>query len=190
MLSACALACNACTPASLSGPAAALEEAHDGVLRIRTSAGTIRVALRAALAPRTVAYVRRVAQLQSCTACRFYRAEAVPPAGVVDNFGGPGPPYALIQGSLATPGFSPVEKEGAPLVQRGDACFIGSGPDFFIAVAAHAEWGNGHTVWGQVVGSMATVDAIAALPRRNETWGETHVTVLVTPLPFQLEMEL
>ena len=27
---------------------------------------------------------------------------------------------------------------------------IGSGPDFFIAVRHHHEWGHGHTVWGQV----------------------------------------
>lgn len=65
----------------------------------------------------------------------------------------------------------------------------GSGPDFFIAVGPHAEWGNGHTVWGRVVGSMAAVDAIAALPVQEETWGQTHVTTLLDPLPFTISLK-
>jgi len=104
----------------------------------------------------------------------------------------PGPPYALIQGSLASSSFAPIEKEGTPpFAQRGDACFIGSGPDFFIAVGGHPEWGAGHTVWGRVVGAagMAGVDAIAGEePVRAETWGQTHVTVLVEPIPFALAL--
>jgi hypothetical protein len=36
------------------------------------------------------------------------------------------------------------------LGNRGMVCLIGQGPDFFIAVAAHVEWGHGHTVWGLV----------------------------------------
>ena len=63
---------------------------------------------------------------------------------------------------------------------------IGSGPDFFIAVRHHHEWGNGHTVWGQVAEQdMGPVDAITALPVRQELWGQTHVTPLVEPLPFR-----
>jgi len=65
----------------------------------------------------------------------------------------------------------------------------GTGPDFFIAVGPHAEWGNGHTVWGHVVGSMDAVDAIAALPVKGETWGATHVTVLLEPLPFRIKLD-
>jgi cyclophilin family peptidyl-prolyl cis-trans isomerase len=149
--------------------------------------------LRPALAPRTVAYILRLARqgAAGCPGCRFYRAEGLPAPGAVDNYGGPGPPYALLQGSFASPDFVPIDKESAPLVARGDACFIGSGPDFFLAVGAHPEWGQGHTVWGRVLGaSMAVVDAAAMeQPKKEETWGQTHVTVLVTPLPFTLSLE-
>jgi hypothetical protein len=197
MAGACALSCNACPPPA-TGPAAALTGPAGApwagdTLVIATSLGDIRVQLRPALAPKTVAYIRSLASPggPACSACRFYRAEALPAPGAVDNFGGPGPPYALIQGSLASPGFAPIDKEAAPLVQRGDACFIGSGPDFFIAVGPHPEWGTGHTVWGRVEpGGMATVDEIGLRqPKKEETWGETHVTVLVTPLPFTLRLE-
>lgn len=53
----------------------------------------------------------------------------------MDNYGGPGPPYALLQGSLGTPYFKNLEKEGAPAAGRGFACLIGTGPDFFLAVS-------------------------------------------------------
>ena len=204
---ACAASCDACG-SSDGGPAAALpalplNAPAPGVLRLRTSLGDIRIRLRPALAPRTTAYLRELAAAsaaydapggatgaQPCTACRFYRAEARPAPGAVDNFGGPGPPYALIQGSFASPSFAAIEREAAPLVERGDACLIGTGPDFFLAVGPHPEWGAGHTVFGRVVGGMRVVDAIAeGQPKHEETWGETHVTTLVTPLPFTLTLE-
>ena len=190
MLTTCPQSCGSC--ASPDGPAEALEGQHE-VVTFTTNAGsqtlTFDVALRPDIAPRTAAYVRQMAAARSCgSSCRFYRAEPIPPPGAVDNFGGPGPPYALVQGSLASPEFKPIEREGAPLVQRGDACFIGTGPDFFVALHGHPEWGNGHTVWGRVMGSMAGVDAIVQQPLKNETWGETHVSVLVTPLPFTLRL--
>jgi hypothetical protein len=191
MLTTCPLSCGSCAPPD--GLPEALEGEHE-VVTFTTKAGsqtlTFDVALRPDIAPRTAAYVRQMAAAQSCdSSCRFYRAEPIPQAGAIDNFGGPGPPYALVQGSLASPEFSPIEREGAPLVQRGDACLIGTGPDFFVALHGHPEWGNGHTVWGRVLGSsMAGVDAIVQQPLKNETWGETHVSVLVTPLPFTLRL--
>jgi hypothetical protein len=33
---------------------------------------------------------------------------------------------------------------------------------------------------------MAAVDAIVEQPLKEETWGETHVRVLVSPMPFTL----
>ena len=36
---------------------------------------------------------------------------------------------------------------------------------------------------------MRTVDAITRLDVKKETWGETHVTVLVDPLRFELSFE-
>jgi Cyclophilin type peptidyl-prolyl cis-trans isomerase/CLD len=161
-----------------------VSDACENLLRLRSL-----LQLRDDISPRTAAYVKQVAAGGLCnnsTSCRFYRAEPIPPPGAIDNFGGPGPPYALVQGSLASTLFTAIEREGAPLVQRGDACLIGTGPDFFIAVGPHPEWGNGHTVWGRVQGSMAAVDAIVEQPLKEETWGETHVRVLVSPMPFTL----
>ena len=196
---ACAASCVACGSAD-GGPAAALPALPDtapapGVLRLHTLLGDIRIQLRPALAPRTAAYLRELAAASTggdgpCTSCRFYRAEARPAPGAIDNYGGPGPPYALIQGSFASPSFVAIEREAAPLVERGDACLIGTGPDFFLAVGPHPEWGAGHTVFGRVVGGMKVVDAIAEdQPKHEETWGETHVPTLVTPRPFTLALE-
>lgn len=215
MVAKCALSCGACP--STSGAASALPAPPPGApppqrVTFTTSLGAITVQLRPDIAPRVAAYVAQLAAArgEGCSACRFYRAEARPAPGAVDNYGGPGapagglpavrcltrrpgPPYALIQGSLASSSFAPIEKEGTPpFAQRGDACFIGAGPDFFIAVGGHPEWGAGHTVWGRVVGAagMAVVDAIAEeQPVKAETWGQTHVTVLVEPLPFSLALE-
>jgi hypothetical protein len=36
-------------------------------------------------------------------------------------------------------------------VERGYAALIGAGPDFFIAVKHHHEWGTAHTIWGEVL---------------------------------------
>jgi hypothetical protein len=36
---------------------------------------------------------------------------------------------------------------------------------------------------------MDAVDAIAALPVKGETWGATHVTVLLEPLPFRIKLD-
>jgi cyclophilin family peptidyl-prolyl cis-trans isomerase len=64
----------------------------------------------------------------------------------------------------------------------------GEGPDFFIALNGHPEWGNGHTVWGRVLGSMRAVEGILEHPLHNETWGQTHVSVLDTPVPFTMRV--
>ena len=61
------------------------------------------------------------------------------------------------------------------------------GPDFFIALAQHPEWGNGHTVWAEVLpADMAVVDAIMRNPLRVSNWGSINATELVTPMPFLL----
>ncbi len=132
---------------------------------------------------------------------RFYRAEPVPA-----RWGDPrwpdtwdggrwGPPYALLQGSLrpdtgAVPPAKPDNGPGAhPVIRRGMIAWAGGGggPDFFIALAAHPEWGNGHTVWADVLEpDMAVVDAIMARPLRVANWGTINATELVTPVPFTL----
>jgi len=122
----------------------------------------------------------------------FYRSEAVPEVGAIDNYGGPGPPYALIQASQTermSGGRMP--REFAPLVERGFACLIGEGPDWFIAIDKHHEWGHGHSVWGIVEDdeSLEVADEITRLPIRNERWGQTNVTVLVEKVSFQFGIE-
>jgi cyclophilin family peptidyl-prolyl cis-trans isomerase len=59
------------------------------------------------------------------------------------------------------------------------------GSDFFIALAQHPEWGNGHTVWAEVLpADMAIVDAIMSRPLRVANWGSINATELVTPVPY------
>lgn len=153
-------------------------------LVLSTEIGDINIKLRPDLAPKTVEFMQNVAS-EGCDGCQFYRSESIPKPGAIDNFGGPGPPYALVQGRMIRKVGGPpkLPKEGAPVVKRGMVCLIGAGPDFFVAVGDHTEWGNAHTVWGEV-SDMSTVDAITNLPKREEVWGATHVTSLVTPLPF------
>ena len=72
---------------------------------------------------------------------------------------------------------------------RGMACLIGEGPDFFIAVGDHGEWGAEFTVFGVVDdASMALVDYITTLPVQEQTWGQTRVKSLETPLDYALRM--
>jgi len=132
-----------------------------------------------------VDYFSSVARLNKCTSsCTFYRSEAKPKPGAIDNFGGPGPPYALVQGRMPFPGRAgSLPKEHSPILRRGMVAVIQGGPDFFIAVGDHPEWGNAHVVWG-VVEDMSVVDAITRMPVREQVWGQTHVTELITPIPF------
>lgn len=118
----------------------------------------------------------------------FYRAEATPEPGAVDNYGGPGPPYALLQGRLS--GLEGKIEGEPPMVERGHACVIGAGPDFFFATRAHPEWGRAHAVFGEVTeASMVLVDAIAeTYSRHPEKWGATNVTVLDEKLAFSVSI--
>lgn len=132
---------------------------------------------------------------------RFYRAEPVPahwasPEWPDNYFGGRwGPPYALLQGSFMPdraqlkPGAADHAAPARPVIQRGMLAWAAGqgGPDFFIALAQHPEWGNGHTVFGEVLPEdMAIVDAIMRRPLRIANWGSINATELVTPLPFKL----
>ena len=84
-----------------------------------------------------------------------------------------------------------VERHAATHVQikRGMVAWAGGagGTEFFIALAAHPEWGTDHSVWGEVEpADMAVVSAIMDQPRRTERWGSLNVTVLAIPVPFCL----
>lgn len=151
--------------------------------------GQIRIKLHPTWAPRTVQYVKEVVALKHCTGCQLYRAEGL---GEGWDAGGrrvaakqPGPPYALLQGTLQTEGlrFKEIPREAAPAVRRAHVCLIGGGPDFFISLADHGEWGHAHTVFGEVLpADMGLVDKLAARPTKPEVWGEVQVQVLVEPL--------
>ena len=187
MTSTCAKSCGSpCTPEVDDRLA---KHANVGAVVFHTADGDIRVRLRKDASPIVAETFSSFAAKPGASGS-FYRSEAVPEPGAIDNFGGPGPPYALVQGRLDGTHRSDLPRESAPKVRRGHACLIGGGPDFFIAVGHHPEWGNGHTVWGEVdLDEMATVDAITRREVRKETWGETHVTVLVDPLRFTLTYE-
>ena len=187
MTSTCAKSCGSpCTP---EVDDRLPKHANVGAVVFHTAEGDIRVRLRKDASPIVAETFSSFAAKPGASGS-FYRSEAVPEPGAIDNFGGPGPPYALVQGRLDGTHRSDLPRESAPKVRRGHACLIGGGPDFFIAVGDHPEWGNGHTVWGEVdLDEMATVDAITRREVRKETWGETHVTVLVDPLRFTLTYE-
>ena len=148
---------------------------------------------------------------------RFYRAEPVPShwgsLAWPDTWQGGrwGPPYSLLQGSLVPKGVRVPPSSAAgdqgqgarPVIRRGMVAWAGGGggPDFFIALANHPEWGNGHAVWGQVLPEdMALVDggtswneqpgaagwSVMTRPLRVANWGTINATELVTPVPFNV----
>eukprot|EP00873_Tetraselmis_striata_P018400 jgi/Tetstr1/438664/TSEL_027214.t1 len=158
------------------------------VVRLVTAYGDIPIKVRTDWSPVTAGAVLAAARRRGSGAPgNFYRSEKLPLPGAIDNFGGPGPPYALLQGQIN--GLPKLAREHDPVVERGMVCLIGEGPAFFIAVAAHHEWGHGHTVWGQVE-DMNTVDFIVnTLPIKEEVWGQTHVTVLEEKIGFEMELE-
>jgi hypothetical protein len=132
---------------------------------------------------------------------RFYRAEPVPPhwgsLDWPDTWAGGrwGPPYSLLQGHLR-PSTSRVKPAAAdhgpgarPVIRRGMVAWAGGqgGPDFFVALAQHPEWGNGHTVFAEVFPEdMAVIDAVMRRPLVVKNWGSINATELVTPMPYRI----
>lgn len=174
-----------------------------------TEHGEFRLRLFSEGAPLAAAFVREVARVSpGCTGCKFYRAEPVPPnwgsLDAPDSWDGGrwGPPYALLQGTFlparpdspgaALPKPPPAETgQGArPLIRRGMIAWAGGGggPDGFVALADHPEWGHGHTVFAEVVSEdMAVLDKLMReRPIRVENWRAINASVFVTPLPFRL----
>ena len=158
-------------------------------LVLSTSAGEIEIGLRRDWAPEltkaieTAVGVGGACSSSTSSSCSFYRSEAAPDPGAIDNYGGPGPPYALLQGSFEGLGSDHAKEEG-PEALRGYVCLIGNGPDFFIATRSHREWGKAHTVFGEVVSMKLVDDITETYPVHHETWGQTNVTVLDDRIPF------
>ena len=74
-----------------------------------------------------------------------------------------------VQGSLQPTGtkervgHADTSQKARPVIRRGMLAWAGGagGPDFFIALAQHPEWGNGHTVFGEVFPEdMAVIDKL------------------------------
>jgi hypothetical protein len=94
------------------------------VLKLPGALGSVRIRLLANLSALSVQYVKDVAKAAAADSARgegggctdggmgpvcLYRMEGVPPAGVVDKDGNPGPPYALVQvGNIRASDTSPA----------------------------------------------------------------------------------
>uniref|UniRef100_A0A383VB71 Uncharacterized protein n=1 Tax=Tetradesmus obliquus TaxID=3088 RepID=A0A383VB71_TETOB len=162
-----------------------------GTKSILRPACKISLKLRPELSLKVVSLVKQLASSgQKCNACKFYRHEPVPQSWGRDSFYGP--PYALLQGSLADMAHQPPF-EGSPAVKKGDACIIPNTREFFIATADHGEWGDSHTVWGQVAdeASWQVIARIPTGPYTNRTDGAI-TTRWLTPeatVPFNISLE-
>ena len=184
-------------------------KAHD--LVIATALGEVRVRLRRKEAPLAAAFIDAVlAEVEGAgegegasAGLRFYRAEPVPPGWgskeLPDSWDGGrwGPPYALLQGSLrparsaVAPAAADAGAAARPVVRRGALAWAGGGggPDFFIALADHPEWGNGHTVFGEVIEEdlIAVIDGgVMRQPLVVKNWGSINATELATPVAITL----
>jgi cyclophilin family peptidyl-prolyl cis-trans isomerase len=193
---------------SPTAPAAVRADARAPDFALVTEAGEVRVRLFAEAAPVAAAFFRALlAAAPACANCRFYRAEPVMAdwgsAALPDSWDGGrwGPPYALMQGSFmpahadAADGVLPpkpaaeLSAAARPLIRRGMLAWAGGGggPDAFLALAPHPEWGHGHTVWGEVVADdMSIVDQLMRRPIKTENWGTITASVFETPLAFTL----
>ena len=149
-------------PGSLPPP----DESITGVV-LATPKGNMRLKLRPDWSASSVAYVRLLAAHPLSTpAFEFYRVE----------------PGFLLQGSLrALIPANNVTTPGPRPMRRGDVGWAGGGPgpDFFFFLGAQpaTHWGTDHTVWAEVAdeASLATADAIAALPPLPTKPGEMHI---------------
>eukprot|EP01104_Vermistella_antarctica_P013531 TRINITY_DN4112_c0_g2_i1.p1 TRINITY_DN4112_c0_g2~~TRINITY_DN4112_c0_g2_i1.p1 ORF type:complete len:248 (+),score=22.47 TRINITY_DN4112_c0_g2_i1:262-1005(+) len=161
-------------------------------IRLGTEFGSVDIALFDS-SPTLKDRIRDMVQSGHCVntgeACNFYRAEAAPSNFGKDGFFGP--PYALLQGVFGDGRRDwDIVSQMRPLVSAWDVCLIGKGPSFFIALADHHEWGNGHIVFGRVTSqeSRRSVLALADQPVHPETWGQTPVTALDKKIGFSIAL--
>ncbi|PON58845.1 Cyclophilin-like domain containing protein [Parasponia andersonii] len=167
---------------------------EQGIVGLETEYGTLRLKLFPDCAPRSVAYILELLQLQHSVGFQFYRAESR--GSFWDSEGNHvenapfGPPFALVQGTLEAHGtiFKQIPAEFCPDIRRGSVAWVGSGPDFFISLANHLEW-KAYTVFGSVLpGDMEIVEKISQLPTKLEVWSNINVSVLETPVTLRFRM--
>jgi hypothetical protein len=144
-------------------PYGTLDATRDSVTR------EVRLHLFGSDAPQATEYIMHLAtsKTEQCSKCTLYRGEPVPPYWGSEEYpdryfdhGRWGPPYALVQGaflvddsdSSSTTVVPPPAEQHRPIIQRGMVAWAGGqgGPHFFVALADHPEWGNGHTVFAAV----------------------------------------
>ncbi|KAH9623450.1 hypothetical protein KSS87_022649 [Heliosperma pusillum] len=166
----------------------------EGIIGLETEHGTLHIKLRPDYAPYSVDYILELLQLRHCAGCQFYRAEGR--GNSWDAKGNHikdtsfGPPYALIQGTLEAAGvsFKGIPEEMCPSIRRGAVAWVGSGPEFFISLADHAEWNKAYTVFGFVLpDDMEIAEKIALLPTKSDVWNNVNVSILETPLPISVQ---
>lgn len=166
----------------------------EGIVGLETEYGTLHIKLLPECAPHSVAYILELLGLRHCAGCQLYRAESR--AKIWDSEGNHiknasfGPPFALIQGTLAAQGnpFKNIPTEVCPTVRRGSVAWVGSGPEFFISLANHQEWKKAYTVFGYVLPEdMEIVDKIVLLPTKPEVWNNINVSVLENPVSVKIQ---
>ena len=90
---------------------------HDSFTIHISSSIQIRIRPRADLSPKIVALVHAISEAKLCSSCRFYRHEPVPHNWGEGGFFGP--PYALLQGSLADMAETPQPGGGFRVFREG-----------------------------------------------------------------------
>ncbi|XVE74141.1 hypothetical protein DITRI_Ditri11bG0175100 [Diplodiscus trichospermus] len=164
----------------------------EGIVKLKTAYGVVRVKLLPDCAPHSVAYILELLTLRHSVGCQFYCAESRgnswDPQGNHIEHAPFGPPFALIQGTLEAQGttFKGIPTEVCPTIRRGSIAWVGSGPEFFISLANHNEWRKAYTVFGyDLPEDMDVVEKIAQLPTKPEVWSNAKVSVLDRPVPLR-----
>ncbi|KAL7499279.1 hypothetical protein ACHAWT_006900, partial [Skeletonema menzelii] len=162
---------------------------------------TIRIAVLQTKCPKAYEFLSFMVDNQQteCNPCTIYRGEPIPnywgshdyPDRYFDN-GRWGPPYALVQGGLVNSKFNTVQQDNhrPQILKRGMVAWAGGNSiHFFIALADHPEWGDFHTVWGEVLEEdMPLVDALVReRPLKVLEQNNPVVTNFVEPMQFHLE---
>lgn len=163
------------------------EEASSERIVLSTSHGEIRIKAFHDVAPATSKLVTDLARRGGGQSLNFYRHEHAAQGWGVNGFWGP--PYGLLQGSLADIDSVPPFENGID-IEKGHVCIIPNTKEFFIATVPHPEWNRAHAVWGRVDG-FETVDLIPFEPSFTRTDNSNPpivTTWLNQSIPFTISL--